>query len=306
MAPCHRWARLHVAGEREPVRLLADSEDARAFLRRDPALWAWPLCTLGAREWPYVRLWVESGAEGRVEREAGGEHCTESPTDQPAPARGCSPLDGGPAGVWVLDHPGWGGGLQAFGEADALAQMLGSAALPSRAFVRTLPTAAALLEARYRFDWLEPIVRMHVTPETLIVPPDARLVVQLSMDDAANLVALYAHWPESRFLVSRLRQGYQYVGIRHGEQLVAVAEQTLSTPDDGGLAVVQGVLVDPGWRGRGLAGAVTASLTQRLFEAGFHDVVLDVRESNLAAQAAYARIGYRRHVTMMAGPGVLL
>ena len=284
------------------MRLLADPEDARAFLRRDPALWAWPLCTLGAREWPYVRLWAESV----VESAAGGEPCTESTTAPPATARGCSPLDGGPAGVWVLDHPGWGGGLQAFGEADALAQMLGSAVLPGRAFVRTLPVAAALLEARYRFDWLEAIVRMHVTPETLVVPPEARLVVQLSIDDAANLAALYAHWPESRFLVSRLRQGYQYVGIRHGEQLVAVAEQMLATPDDGGLAVVQGVLVDPDWRGRGLAGAVTATLTQRLFESGFHDVVLDVRESNLAAQAAYTRIGYRRHVTMMAGPGMLL
>ena len=40
--------------------------------------------------------------------------------------------------------------------------------LPGRAFVRMLPAVRALLTARYRFDWLEPIVRMHVTPETLM------------------------------------------------------------------------------------------------------------------------------------------
>jgi ribosomal protein S18 acetylase RimI-like enzyme len=41
----------------------------------------------------------------------------------------------------------------------------------------------------------------------------------------------------------------------------------------------------------------------QLFEDGFPDVVLDVRENNLPALAAYARIGYRRHVTLLAGPG---
>ena len=84
--------------------------------------------------------------------------------------------------------------------------------------------------------------------------------------------------------------------------MVAVAEQVLAAREDG-LAVVQGVLVDPAWRGRGLAGAVTAALTAKLFADGARDVVLDVRETNLPALAAYARIGYRRHVTLLAGPG---
>jgi predicted GNAT family acetyltransferase len=102
--------------------------------------------------------------------------------------------------------------------------------------------------------------------------------------------------------VSRLRLGYQYVGIRDGDRLVAVAEQVLGSREDG-LSVVQGVLVDPAWRGRGLAAAVTAALTAKLFADGARDVVLDVRENNLPALAAYARIGYRRHVTLLAGPG---
>jgi ribosomal protein S18 acetylase RimI-like enzyme len=159
------------------------------------------------------------------------------------------------------------------------------------------------MTARYRFDWLEPIVRMHVTPDTLIEPPSMDLVESLGQADAFALATLYAVWPESRFMTSRLRQGYQYVGIRDGNRLVAVAEHVLTARQDR-LAVIQGVLVDPAWRGRGLAAAVTAALTAKLFADGAEDVVLDVRESNVPALAAYDRIGYRRHVTLLAGPGV--
>lgn len=253
------------------MRLLADPGAARAFLRRDVPLWAWPLCTLGSREWPYARLWVDDA-------------------NQPA------------AGLWVFDHPSWGGSVQAFGSPSTVDEMLRSVRLPSRAFVRILPAVRSLLTARYRFDWLEPIVRMHVTPEALVEPPQTRLVEPLGQADAGALASLYAVWPESRFQTSRLRQGYQYVGIRQGDRVVAVAEQVLAAREDG-LAVVQGVLVDPAWRGRGLAGAVTAALTAKLFADGARDVVLDVRETNLPALAAYARIGYRRHVTLLAGPG---
>jgi hypothetical protein len=140
------------------MRLLADPGAARAFLRRDVPLWAWPLCTLGSREWPYVRLWVDDG-------------------DRPE------------AGLWTFDHPAWGGSVQAFGAAATLERMLRGVTLPGRAFVRILPVARSLMTGLYRFDWLEPIVRMHVTPDTLIEPPQTRLVVPLGQADAAALAA---------------------------------------------------------------------------------------------------------------------
>jgi ribosomal protein S18 acetylase RimI-like enzyme len=273
------------------VRLLADPAAARRFLHQDLPLWAWPLCTLGPREWPYVRLWVEDPA-------APAEGTQAAPDGHSA----AGPAEAAQAGLWVFDHPGWGGGVQAFGEVAALERMLRSVMLPGRAFVRMLPPARDLLTARYRFDWLEPIVRMHVTPETLRLPPEVERVERLDQMDAGALASLYAVWPESRFQTSRLRHGYQYVGIRDGNKIVAVAEHVLGSRDDG-LAVVQGVLVEPAWRGRGLAGAVTAAMTAQLFRDGSRDVVLDVRDSNVPALAAYARIGYRRHVTLLAGPG---
>jgi ribosomal protein S18 acetylase RimI-like enzyme len=268
------------------VRLLGNPGEARAFLQRDLPLWAWPLCTLGPREWPFVRLWADRAPDG--DADAAIEN------SQP-PA----------SGVWVFDHPAWGGSVQAFGEPCVLREMLRGIPLPGRAFVRILPSAEALLTARYRFDWLEPIIRMHVTPDRLLLPPEVEVVERLGQVDAHGLAALYAIWPESRFQTSRLRQGYQYVGIRRGGRIIAVAEQVLAARDDG-LAVIQGVLVEPAYRGQGLGGAVTAALTARLFAEGARDVVLDVRESNSAAQAAYGRIGYLPHATLLAGPGCSL
>ncbi len=270
----------------EVVRHLGNPDEARAFLRCDPPLWAWPLCTLGPREWPFVRLWADRAPNGNAD--AGVE-------DDQQPA----------SGVWVFDHPAWGGSVQAFGDPRVLGEMLRGIPLPGRAFVRMLPSAEALLTARYRFDWLEPILRMHVAPDRLLLPPEVELVERLRQVDAHGLAALYAIWPESRFQTSRLRQGYQYMGIRRGGRIVAVAEQVLAARDDG-LAVIQGVLVEPAYRGQGLGGAVTAALTAHLFEEGAREVVLDVRESNSAAQAAYGRIGYRPHATLLAGPGTSL
>jgi ribosomal protein S18 acetylase RimI-like enzyme len=251
------------------IRLLDDARDARAFLGQDRALCAWPLCFLGPSEWAHARLWVD---------------------------------DRTGAALWIFDHPWWGGSVQVIGGPSALEPMFRSTRLPGRAFVRMLPATRALVNTRYRFEWIEPIVRMEVTREQLVAPPEARLAESLGPDDAAALSTLYAHWPEARFRPGRLRQGYSYVGIREGDRLVAAAEHVLSTPDDS-LAVIQGVLVDPLWRGQGLAKAVTAAMSERLFDAGAADVVLDVRASNLAALSAYERIGYRRHVTLLAGPG---
>jgi ribosomal protein S18 acetylase RimI-like enzyme len=165
-----------------------------------------------------------------------------------------------------------------------------------------LPTMRELVTTRYRFDLIEPIIRMEVTPDRLVAPLAARHATWLGQDDVPDLAALYAHWPAARFRPGRLRQGYRYIGIREGDRLVAAAEQALATPDKS-LAVVQGVLVDPDWRGRGLAKAVTAAMTDRLFADGAREVVLDVRGNNPAALAAYEAIGYRRHATLLAGPG---
>src|SRR5437763_10529109 len=186
------------------MKLLTDPEAAHAFLSRDRPLGAWPLCFLGPRDWPHARLWTD-GATG--------------------------------AGLWVFGHPWWGGGVQAFGGPAALEPIFRSATLPGRSFVRLPPATRELITSRVRFEWLDPIVRMEVTPERLVVPPAARLVEPLGQADAPALARLYADWPESRFHQGRLRPGYHYVGVREGSRLIAAAEHVLVAAD-GGSAIV--------------------------------------------------------------------
>ena len=89
--------------------------------------------------------------------------------------------------------------VQVIGGPSALEPMFRGTRLPGRAFVRMLPATRALVTTRYRFEWIEPIVRMEVTRDRLIAPPEAWLVESLGPDDAAALSTLYAHWPEARF-----------------------------------------------------------------------------------------------------------
>ncbi len=51
--------------------------------------------------------------------------------------------------------------------------------------------------------------------------------------------------------------------------------------------------VAPESRGQGLGGLLLASALERLIEAGAREVFLEVRESNVAAQALYHRRGFR-------------
>ncbi|MCC6179114.1 MAG: GNAT family N-acetyltransferase [Chloroflexi bacterium] len=247
-------------------------ETAAALFERDRPWAAWPLCLLGMPDWPYVRVWIDRGD-----------------------------LDVTTAGLWTFDHPTGGGSLQTFGGGPALAALIEGAALPRRAFARFSPEARASLERRYRFDWIDRIVRMHITPETFTPPLGIGLARPLGLPDADALARLYGVWPESRFNVGRLRHGYRYWGIRQDQQLVAVAENVLHS-DARKIAIVQGVLVDPAWRGHGLGRTVTAAMTAALIAEGARDVVLDVRESNAPAVAAYRRLGYRHHRAFLAGP----
>jgi ribosomal protein S18 acetylase RimI-like enzyme len=247
--------------------LVRERGAVRAFLEHDRTWAAWPLCSLGNDDWPHVRLWL----------------------DQPTGAA-----------LWTLNHPWWGGAVQTFGSGPALDTLVHMATLPRRAFVRLLPEARAALDPRYRLDQLEEIVRMAVSPTSFRPTADAPAAEPLGPRHGPELARLYAGWPAARFHVGRLHRGYRYQGIRQEGQLVAVAENVLRSAEDG-LAIVQGVYVHPRWRGRRLAQAVTAALTAQLFAEGARDVVLDVRATNLAALAAYTRLGYRRWGTFLGG-----
>src|SRR5205823_13878106 len=91
------WCGPSSVSQADIMRLLTDPEAAHEFLSRDRPLGAWPLCFLGPADWPHARLWTD---------------------------------DATGAGLWVFDHPWWGGSVQAFGGPAALEPIFRSATLP--------------------------------------------------------------------------------------------------------------------------------------------------------------------------------
>ena len=132
------------------------------------------------------------------------------------------------------------------------------------------------------------------------MPPEAELVEPLGQADAAALAALYAIWPESRFQTEPAAPG---IPVRRHPRRRPARRRGRARPGRPRRRAGGG----PGRPGgAGLAWARARRRGHRRPDRApvrgrGRDVVLDVRESNLPALAAYARIGYRRHVTLLAG-----
>lgn len=89
----------------------------------------------------------------------------------------------------------------------------------------------------------------------------------------------------------------RYLGIRHGDRLVAMAGERLRLPDHVELSAI---CVHPEARGKGYAAALTQSLMQRAFADG-EVPFLHVRPDNKAAVALYRRLGFetRRELVVL-------
>lgn len=79
-------------------------------------------------------------------------------------------------------------------------------------------------------------------------------------------------------------------GVADDEGLLAVGAATRWSS---GAAVLASIATHPRGRGRGYAKAVTASLTQMLFDLGESRVSLGLYAGNDAARGAYASVGYQ-------------
>jgi predicted GNAT family acetyltransferase len=89
----------------------------------------------------------------------------------------------------------------------------------------------------------------------------------------------------------------RYLGIRHGDRLVAMAGERLRLP---GHVELSAICVHPEARGKGYAAALTRSLMRRAFANG-EVPFLHVRPDNKAAVALYRRLGFetRRELVVL-------
>ncbi|GAB3935477.1 hypothetical protein GCM10027614_10270 [Micromonospora vulcania] len=138
--------------------------------------------------------------------------------------------------------------------------------LPARLYAHLSPGLSEVLGGSFRVESRGVHYRMALTdPDRLAAVAPAGVV--LGAADLPLLGRLYAQaYPENWFDPRMLDTG-QYVGVREGGELVAVAGVHVWSPVYR-VAALGNVATHPRWRGRGLAAAVVAALCVRLRECG--------------------------------------
>ncbi|PWR07776.1 GNAT family N-acetyltransferase [Micromonospora acroterricola] len=243
-----------------PVRAEHDRSVLADLLGRDPVLHAYQLGDLDDFFWPYTS-WFRRG-----EQVALLYHGVDPPT------------------LLAFAAPA---------DTAALAALLAEVApvLPARLYAHLSPGLTDALAGSFRLDSGGAHHRMALTdPVRLAAVRPAGVV--LGAADLPQLRRLYAQaYPENWFDPRMLDTG-QYLGVRAGGELAAVAGVHVWSPVYR-VAALGNVTTHPRWRGRGLAAAVVAALCVRLRETVEH-VTLNVRADNAAALRLYERLGFTR------------
>jgi ribosomal protein S18 acetylase RimI-like enzyme len=165
------------------------------------------------------------------------------------------------------------------------------------ALARLLPPGAATgLLVGEPFDLPAGLARVDEAPALQMVhdgdapaTPDGRdPIAELGPADAPAMLALAEATRPGPFGL-RTGQLGTFLGIRAGDQLIAMAGQRMRLP---GLVEVSGVCTDPAHLGRGHAARLLAAQLA-LVRARGHGVFLHVKADNARAIGLYERFGFR-------------
>ncbi|MFD2765180.1 GNAT family N-acetyltransferase [Micromonospora eburnea] len=243
-----------------PVRAEHDRAVLAELLGRDPVLHAYQLGDLDDFFWPYTS-WFRRG-----DRVALLYHGVELPT------------------LLAFASP------QDVGELAALLEEL-APVLPARLWAHLSPGLEATVARWYEVSDGAGHHRMALTdPARLATVAPAGET--LDRADLPALLDLYAAAYPGNWFDPRMLDTGQYVGIRDGGDLVAVAGVHVWSPT-WRVAALGNVTTHPRLRGRGLAAAAVAALCARL-RADVDHVTLNVRADNAAAVRLYERLGFTR------------
>lgn len=122
--------------------------------------------------------------------------------------------------------------------------------------------------------------------------PSTVSVERLTHADTAEIMALYAHWPDHFFEPFQLESGF-YFGVRDGDRLASIAG-IHAVSERCGVAAIGNLVTHPDARGRGFAKACTATLLRDVFTR-VDLVTLDVEHGNEPAIRTYQHFGFNRY-----------
>jgi ribosomal protein S18 acetylase RimI-like enzyme len=183
---------------------------------------------------------------------------------------------------------GLGNATFTMGEVGALDALLALHPGPRHTFFTCEPQHLETVLRYFDLDQRQTMIRMRVTPQAFraIAGP----VRRLRGGDVREINRLYRTDGVPSFYSPRQIEEAVYYGAEQDGHLVAVAG-THVISHASKIAVVGNVYTHPRHRGRRLAQATTAAVTQQLLES-CGEVVLSVDPTNVPAVQAYRRLGY--------------
>jgi GNAT superfamily N-acetyltransferase len=158
------------------------------------------------------------------------------------------------------------------------------------AYLAAKPELVPAVRERYRLEEAAPMVRMAV--DRVSFTPVVGDAVRLDQADTQHLNRLY-ELGQNAYLPREAVAAGVYYGVRRGTRLIAAAGTHVISPMYG-IAAVGNVYTHREYRGQGLAKVVTSAVTSELLQT-VETVVLNVRDDNPPALAAYRALGYRDH-----------
>ncbi|MFI6263454.1 GNAT family N-acetyltransferase [Micromonospora sp. NPDC051006] len=240
-----------------PVRAEHDREVLAGLLGRDPVLHAYQLGDLDDFFWPYTS-WFRRGDQVALLYHG---------ADPPTLLAFAAPPD--------------------VAELAALLRELGPL-LPARLYAHLSPGLDAALSPWFHGGGAAHRKMALTDPARLALVAPAG--VALGAADLPLLQTLYAEAYPGNWFDPRMLDTGQYLGVRDGGALVAVAGVHVWSPTYR-VAALGNVTTHPAARGRGVASAVVAALCRRLLGTVEH-VTLNVRADNTAAVRLYERLGF--------------
>jgi ribosomal protein S18 acetylase RimI-like enzyme len=154
------------------------------------------------------------------------------------------------------------------------------------------PAGINLLRLSYDIpeDWTLhyrlPVVQM--VCESATGRPSRSSFEPLTPGDRPEMLALAISTRPGPYALNTPKLG-DYIGVRQNGRIIAMAGIRIRIP---GMTEVSSVCTDPNFRGQGLAAALTAELTARIFDCG-EQPFLHAHAGNSGAIAIYERLGYR-------------
>lgn len=177
------------------------------------------------------------------------------------------------------------------GEAQGTAALLRQAVREPRVIVAAPPDHRPGIEAMYRLERVDRMLRMVVDAREFR-PVPTHAAIRLRPDHVDAIIELYGLASRSYFTPRRIEREVYY-GIFERDALISAAGTHVRSGEFG-IAAVGNVLTRISYRDRGYGTACTAAVTAACL-VEHRDVVLNVREDNDPAIAVYRRLGFRVH-----------